>query len=102
MMALTGLWRALTRPGTSLHVDGTDGVVSLTRWTLLGRRARRWPTAQIKGFARAQRPGGFGAPLYRLRLDLADGEALPAAALWQADPSAIDAIVSRANALLGK
>jgi hypothetical protein len=102
LMALAGLWRALARPGTSLRVDGGTGTVTLTRWTLRRRTTERWSSSQIRSFVRAQRPSGYGEPLYRLRLDLAEGEPRPATALWHADPTVIDTIVARANALLGK
>ncbi|HKU99454.1 MAG TPA: hypothetical protein VJR58_29450 [Vineibacter sp.] len=102
LIAGLGLWRAVARPDTYLHVDGAQGVVTLVRRTVLRRAAGRWTAAQVTGFARAQRPGRYGEPVFRLRLDLADGTSLPAATLWQAEHAAIDTIINRAHALLGK
>jgi hypothetical protein len=100
--AATGLWRALARPSTFLHIDGAAGSVTLVRRTVFRRFSGRWTADQIVRFARVQRPGRDGDPVYRLRLDLAGGASLPAAVLWQTDPAAIDTVVRRANALLGK
>jgi hypothetical protein len=97
-----GLWRALARPTLSLHVDGAHGAVTLTRKSALRRVTQHWPASQVRGFGRAQTAGQDGLPVYRLRLELADGGSLPAAGLWQADGAAVDAVASRANALLGK
>jgi hypothetical protein len=102
LIAMLGLWRALARPDTFLHVDGAQGVVTLVRRTVLRRVAGQWPAVQVVRFARAQRLGRDGEPVYRLRLDLANGTKLPAATLWQADHAPIDAVIARAHALLGK
>lgn len=102
LIAGLGLWRAVARPDSFLHIDGAQGIVTLVRRTVLRRIAGSWTAAQVTGFARAQRPGRDGEPVYRLRLDLADGTSLPAATLWQADRAAIDAVIARAHALLGK
>ncbi|TWT14876.1 hypothetical protein [Reyranella sp. CPCC 100927] len=102
LIALLGLWRAVARPDTRLHVDGAQGVVSLVRRTVLHRTTSRWTAAEITGFARAQRPGRDGELVYRLRLDLADGTSLPAATLWNPDRIAIDTVIARAHVLLGK
>ena len=101
-LAGIGLWRALAQPAVVLHVDGRRRVVTLTHRTALRRIADSWPADQIVGFTRAQRAAHDGVPLHRLRLDLADGRNLPAAARWQADPAAVDTLAARANALLGK
>lgn len=97
-----GLWRALARQTLSLHVDGAHGAVTLTRKSVLRRITRHWPASQVRGFGRAQMAGRDGLPVYRLRLELADGESLPAGGLWQGDAAMVDAVASRANALLGK
>jgi hypothetical protein len=101
-VALIGLWRALARASIVLQIDGANGSVTLTRGTVWGRRVSRWPADRVARFARAQRPGHDGEPLYRLRLDLQDGASLAVATFWQPDPDAVDAVVTRANALLGK
>lgn len=101
-IAAIGLWRALAQPAVVLHVDGSGRVVTLIRRTALRRIVDTWPAAQVAGFGRAQRAGHDGVSIHRLRLDLADGRSLPAAAQWQADPAAVDALAARANALLGK
>jgi len=97
-----GLWRVLGRPAVILHVDGRQRVVTLTRRTALRWSADSWPADQVIRFARAQRAGYDGVPIYRLRLDLADGRSLPATAQWQPDLSAVDTLAARANALLNK
>ena len=97
-----GLWRALARQSLSLHVDGAGGVVTLTRKSVVRRVRRHWPASEVRCFGRTQTAGRDGLPIYRLRLELADGESLAVTALWQPDAAAIDAVVSRANALLGK
>ncbi|TXL73059.1 hypothetical protein FHP25_22965 [Vineibacter terrae] len=102
LIAALGLWRALARPDTFLHVDGAHGVVRLVRRTVLRRTDRRWPAAEVVRFVRAQRPGRDGEPAYRLRIDLADGTTLPASTLWLTDSAAIDGVIARAHALLGK
>ncbi|MCW5745100.1 MAG: hypothetical protein KIT36_02735 [Alphaproteobacteria bacterium] len=102
VVAGLGLWRAVAQPGTILHVDGVGRTVTLVNRTLLRRITTSWPAAEVARFARAQRPGREGEPVYRLRLDFVDGGSLPAATLWQPDPAGVDAVVQRANALLGK
>jgi hypothetical protein len=101
-VAAIALWRALARPATVLHVDGASGAVTLVRRTVLGREVSHWPAGQVARFARAQRPGQDGEPVYRLRLDLANGESRPVATVWYPDPALVDTVISRANALLGK
>jgi hypothetical protein len=101
-IAGVGLWRALARPAVILRVDGARRVVTLVRRTAMGRVADSWPAEQVARFGRAQRAGPDGVLVYRLRLDLADGRSLPAAAQWQADPAAVDTLAARANTLLSK
>jgi hypothetical protein len=101
-VALISLWRLFARPGTVLLVDGSSGMVTLVRRTALRRMVYRWASREVAGFTRSQRPGQDGVPVYRLRLDLADGASFAAATLWQADRTLIDDVVARANALLGK
>lgn len=99
-LALAGLWRALAPSATILRVD-REGV-TLARRVGLGRVTERWPPAQVARFGRTQRTRHDGAAVYRLNLDLVDGRSLPACALWHADASVVDALASRANALLEK
>jgi hypothetical protein len=102
VVAGLGIWRAVAQPGTILHVDGASRTVTLVQRTLLRRVATSWPAAEVAGFTRVQRPGREGDAVYRLRLDFVGGRSLPATTLWHTDPAAVDAVVLRANALLGK
>lgn len=101
-VAVLGLWRAVVQPATVLHVDGVQQVVTVVRRSALRRITRRWRADQVAGFSRSERLGRDGDKMFRLSLDLVDGASIPVVTLWRPDAATIDAVVGRANALLGK
>jgi type III secretory pathway component EscS len=97
-----GVWRAAVQPATKLHIDGVHHVVTLVHRTAFRHAAARWTAGQIARFARRQRPGRDGEPVFRLCLELVDGRSVTLSTQWQPDPTLIDGIIARGNALIGK